>query len=106
MWPDFESWYKHYPRKIGRGDAEKAYNQQIKKGFDPNDILRGVIAYAASAKSLDKNWIPYPATWLRAQRWLDEDIQEVIALTPEQIEINKDRADRLFHRGRYAQKYL
>lgn len=99
----FSQWYAFYPRKIARGDAEKAYAQQIKKGYTHEEMLTGLNGYNAliAKEKTAKNFIPYPGTWLRAQRWLDEDVQPVPTLTPEQIAANKDRADRLLRRGAY-----
>lgn len=72
----FESWYAVYPKKTARRDAEKAYGQQLKAGFTPQQLFGGVKAYASlmSSKGIDKQFIPHPATWLRGQRWLDEDL--------------------------------
>ncbi len=100
---NFHQWYSIYPRKIARGDAEKAYNQQLKKGYTHDELLAGLNGYNALIRKdgTDRKFVPYPATWLRSQRWLDEDIQPQPILSPEEIEANKDRADRLLRRGAY-----
>ena len=100
---DFDQFYSFYPRKIARGEAEKAYAQQLKKGYDPKDLLAGAQCYAALVlkEKTAAKFIPHPATWLRAERWLDEDLKPQPILSPDQIASNKDRADRLFRRGQY-----
>lgn len=102
---DFDQWYSAYPRKIARGRAEKAYNQMIKAGVTHSELLIGARAYAAKVAKKDKEFIPYPATWLHDKSWLDEDLQPQAILSPEEIEANKDRADKLMRRGIYAPKY-
>lgn len=68
----FNEWYKEYPRKKSRGDAEKAWSQVLKAGHDPEDILEGLRRNLASMLRRDAQFIPYPASWLRAQGWWDE----------------------------------
>lgn len=105
---DFFQWYSFYPRKIARGEAEKAYNQQLKKGYNPQELLAGLNGYNSLIKreGTKNKFIPHPATWLRSQRWLDEDVILQNLPSPEEIEANKDRADRLFRRGKYAEVML
>jgi hypothetical protein len=104
---DFDQWYSFYPRKIARGQAQKAYEQAIKKGYSPEDLLVGCQAFAAMIRNekTAQEFIPYPATWLRAERWLDENLVPAHIPTPDEIAANIDRADRLFRRGKYAEKY-
>ena len=70
----FQRWWQHYPRKIAKGDAEKAFTAAIKEApFDT--ILAGTRRYADQARRDDTptKFLKYPAGWLRAKRWLDED---------------------------------
>lgn len=63
----FDEFYKEYPRKIDRGDALKAFKSALKRAsFE--DILAGAIRYANSDLP-EKQFIKYPATWLRADAW-------------------------------------
>jgi hypothetical protein len=69
----FEDFWKSYPKKKNKGDAEKAW-----KALRPDDalVVRILTSVAAQAKSLDwrkdgGKWIPYPASWIRGQRWED-----------------------------------
>ena len=70
---EFQAFYAAYPRKTARGDAWKAW-QSIKPTPElAAEILTAITAQAATTyKGKDKQYIPYPATWLRAQQWTDE----------------------------------
>lgn len=68
----FADFYKQFPRKKARGDAEKAWTQAIKKGHDPEEIMAGLMRNLADLQRRDPQFIPYPATWLRAESFFDE----------------------------------
>lgn len=68
----FADFYKQFPRKKARGDAEKAWIQAIKKGHDPEEIMAGLMRNLADLQRRDPQFIPYPATWLRAESFFDE----------------------------------
>jgi hypothetical protein len=65
----FDEWWMIYPRKIGKGTAEKAYA----KADLPPDILEITRRYAASRQGEDQTFTPHPATWLNRKSWLDEE---------------------------------
>ena len=70
----FQRWWQHYPKKIAKEDAEKAFKAALKvASFE--DIFAGTRRYADYVRRNDtpKKFIKYPAGWLRAKRWLDED---------------------------------
>ena len=74
----FELWYKLYPRKVSRWNAEKAWNK-----LSENQrilALEGIKKYIIywKKKKTEKEFIPHPATWLdiNDQRWND-DLSEV-----------------------------
>jgi hypothetical protein len=71
---DFEEFWKVYPRKVAKADARKAWEQT--KHFRP-DIA--ILLSAIKGQSKTEQWmrgagqfIPYPASWLRGERWDDE----------------------------------
>lgn len=68
----FEDFYAQYPRKKSRADARKAWDQMIKKGVDPIEIIDGLRINLESLKRREPQFIPYPATWLRGEGWADE----------------------------------
>lgn len=84
--PDgFDDWWKQYPKKVGKIDAQKAYRAAIKQGATPQALLDGLERYNANwkAKNTELQYIPYPASWLRKGRWEDEvDATEPYTETP------------------------
>ena len=68
----FEAFWMAYPRKIAKRDAQKAWQQVMRASDAPpvETIMAAVEQYKTTQK--DKNYIAYPATWLRAGRWSDE----------------------------------
>lgn len=72
---DFDSFWKSYPKKIGKKAALRAFTTARKSGCP--DIVTLVLAIEKQAKS--DQWrrdggkfIPNPATWLNQGRWDDE----------------------------------
>lgn len=68
----FADWYAVYPRKKSRADAQKAWSQALNKGFSPDEIMAGLKNNLDAMKRKDPQFVPYPATWLRAEAWADE----------------------------------
>lgn len=73
--PEFERWYGVYPVHKARGDAEKAWTQAIREGADPETLIAAAERYAASPQA-HRGFAKYPAGWLRAKCWLDEEAPE------------------------------
>ena len=71
---DFDIFWSHYPRKIAKADARKAWNQT--KDIRPNiDTIVNALKAACKTEQWMRGggqFIPYPATWLRGERWEDE----------------------------------
>jgi hypothetical protein len=66
----FDEFWKAYPRKVSKGAAEKAWNK-----IKPNNETVTLMIKAISAQKLsevEEKFIPYPASWLNATKWLDE----------------------------------
>lgn len=70
----FDDWWKQYPKKVGKIDAQKAYRAAIKQGATPQDLLDGLQRHNANwkAANTERRYIPNPASWLRKGRWEDE----------------------------------
>ena len=72
----FEDFWKAYPKKKSKGQAEKTWD----KISPTNDLLKTMlIAIEAAKKSEDwikENgaYIPHPSTWLNAKGWEDETV--------------------------------
>jgi hypothetical protein len=74
----FEIFWRAYPKRIGKGAAERSWNK-----INPDDnllqVMLGSIANAEESEQWQKEngqFIPNPATWLNQKRWQDE-IKEV-----------------------------
>jgi hypothetical protein len=66
--PDFDRFWKHYPRKDDKKDARKAWKQALRDA-PPEVIIAGLLRYPFKAETeLQK----LPAGWLRAERWKTE----------------------------------
>lgn len=67
----FELFWKAYPKKVGKGAAEKSFGK-----FKPDDALTERMLRAIEAQRSTRQWkegyIPNPATWLNQRRWEDE----------------------------------
>lgn len=68
----FECFYAVYPRKVGKGDARKAWPVAVKTAAFPQKIIDGAARYAEEVRGKDQNYVKHPGPWLRAERWLDE----------------------------------
>lgn len=67
----FEAFWKYYPRKVGRPQAEKAMKKALKRDTQEN-ILTGFEKHLHAWSKCDKQYIPHPATWLNRDGWNDE----------------------------------
>jgi len=70
----FELFWKAYPKKRNKGQAERAFKKAA-----PDEQLMAVILTAIERAKKSAQWlkedgqfIPYPATWLNARGWEDE----------------------------------
>ena len=69
----FANFYKAYPKKRAIQDAKKAWVQTKKDRPPTEEIVLAVIAQSKSKewKKDGGQYVPYPATWLRAGQWAD-----------------------------------
>lgn len=70
----FEIFWRAYPKKRGKGPAEKAWAK-----IKPDDMLLGTMLAKIDQAKQTSQWtkdrgefIPHPATWLNAKGWEDE----------------------------------
>ena len=70
----FLDFWKIYPRRVGKVDAEKAWKQTAKIRPSFEKLKRAMLALADSENWTKDNgtFIPHPATWLRRGGWDDE----------------------------------
>lgn len=71
---DFDRFWLEWPNKVAKADARKAWQQTsaIRPGIDQliTAIAEQVLAHDWCEAR--RRFIPYPATWLRGERWADE----------------------------------
>ena len=68
---NFSTFWKQYPRKKSRGQAEKTFQKLNPDEQLFADILSGL--ERAKKSWVDPKFIPYPSTWLNAKGWDDEE---------------------------------
>jgi len=78
----FERFWAAYPKKRNKGDAWKAW-----KSLKLREVLVAAILAAVERAKTSVQWrkdegqfIPYPASWLRARGWEDEEHVDVVPL--------------------------
>lgn len=67
----FDDFYARYPRKVGKGQARKAYAKALKIARH-DDIMFGLAQQMPKLEATEKQFIAHPATWLNGERWDDE----------------------------------
>lgn len=68
---DFIRFWEAYPRRIGKGQARKAWATAIKRGADPEAIVEAAGRFTAARGNQDPKFTPHPSTWLNGERWGD-----------------------------------
>lgn len=69
----FNEWWNLYPRKTGKQDARKAWKTATKQ-TSPADIIAATqhqTTTSGSPLNREPQYVPYPASWLRAGHFLD-----------------------------------
>lgn len=69
--PDFAAFWGAYPRKVGKGQARKAWLKAVKTAT-PAAIIAGARRYAEQRQGQDPQYTAHPATWLNGERWADQ----------------------------------
>lgn len=67
----FERFWAAYPRRVGKGQARKAWATVIKRGTDPETIIEAAGRFTATRGNQDPKFTPHPSTWLNGERWGD-----------------------------------
>ncbi|TLG93132.1 hypothetical protein FEM54_05190 [Pseudomonas edaphica] len=90
----FDQFYRLYPRRQKRPDAESAW-----KKLKPDAALRETLLAALASHCLRPDWIkdggqyiPLPATWLNGRCWEDE----ILANTEQSNHVDLDKIDHTF----------
>ncbi|PPF56065.1 hypothetical protein C5B94_03860 [Clavibacter michiganensis] len=69
----FVTFWKLYPRKVGKVAASRAWQHAIKRA-PAQVIIAGARRFAADPNLPEKHYIPHPTSWLNAGRWDDESL--------------------------------
>lgn len=66
----FEEFWAVWGKRVARADAERAWAKAVKVA-DPMAIVLAAQALWESPHRPEKQYIPYPATWLNREQWND-----------------------------------
>jgi hypothetical protein len=77
--PGFATFWKLYPKKVGKGAARRAWKKHLCEKQATNIVL-AVEAQMAYLTRENGRFVPNPATWLNEHRWDDEPPEESAAL--------------------------
>lgn len=70
----FEAFWREYPRRVGRGNALRAF---AKLSAEDRELsIAGANKLAADPNLPPLQFIPYPSTWINREGWLDESYPE------------------------------
>jgi predicted transcriptional regulator len=65
---EFESFWSHYPKKVDKGAAVRAFRKALKT-YPATQVIEGAKRYAEDPNLPEKQFIKNPATWLNAESW-------------------------------------
>jgi predicted DNA-binding transcriptional regulator len=65
---EFDSFWSHYPKKVDKGAAVRAFRKALKT-YPANEVIEGAKRYAEDPNLPEKQFIKNPATWLNAESW-------------------------------------
>jgi hypothetical protein len=69
----FAEFWQAYPRRLAKGNAEKAYRRIVRnREATEAELLAGAMRYAAQRDGEDPQFTKHPATWLNGKCWMDE----------------------------------
>lgn len=71
---EFEAFWEIYPRKVGKGQAARAFDRKAKKfgaGVVMDGLRRQLPMLNAQNKGPGQDYRPHPATWLNGDRFND-----------------------------------
>jgi hypothetical protein len=102
----FESFWKAYPKKVGKGKCEEWWVKH-----KPDALLLAKMLSAVEKQRLWEQWtkkdgqfIPMPATWLNQKRWEDEGVVGVTTEKEGKYKAMQEAVDKLFEEKANAQK--
>ena len=72
----FDEFWTAYPRKTAKGDAKRAWEKAARTTPDLLAKCLDALAWQRTQEQWTRDggqYIPYPATWIRGERWDDEN---------------------------------
>lgn len=96
---NFELFWDRYPRKVGKGAAEKSFGKALMEVDDQHrEALAKQIIQSAHQLANDPNlpeaqYIPHASTWLNRAGWLDEPYPEREQTADERAEALRAKAE-------------
>ena len=96
----FELFWNNYPRKVGKGSAEKSFGKALTEVDDrqretlAKQIITSALALANDPNLPEAQYIPHASTWLNREGWLDEPYPERQRTPEERAEAQKANADK------------
>lgn len=75
--PEFEEFWRVYPRGEAKKAAYEAYQKAVKQGATSETILQAIFRQAPKMK-LRPEYIPYAQKWLNQGRYEDRDVPEPV----------------------------
>jgi hypothetical protein len=76
--PDFAAFWSAYPRKVGKGQARKAWRSAVLgRRVDPKPIIVTAEQFRDEVRRrrTEQQYIPFPATWLNGERYNDSEAE-------------------------------
>lgn len=76
----FAQFWAAYPRRVARKDALKAWTA-LQPSPDLVAQMLATLAWQRRSHDWTKDggaYVPYPATWIRGERWTDEEPQQAV----------------------------
>lgn len=70
----FSDFWSAYPRKVSKAAAERAWSKAMRKTNGRPEVVMAGLAEATefwTRTGRKDDYVPYPATWLNAEGWLD-----------------------------------
>lgn len=76
---EFESLWKHYPRKMGKESAYKSYLKARRNGTTYDEVINGLENYLKEieVKKTETQYIKHGSTWFSQHCWQDEYVTTV-----------------------------
>lgn len=66
----FETFWSHYPKKVAKFAAKRAFNRAIH--LTSLEVMLTAIHAQIQSDQWQRGYIPHASTWLNGGRWLDE----------------------------------